>query len=279
MADEWDVDVLGLERDEYRVAAANKRSASDSHRRCRSTFKQLTVEGGAALNDCHIESIVTDWLDSLPKPNSMTESKPIVTVDDLVPLPLSILNSVPYSKSIPSSSTIPNDPLIPVPFTDPKTTPKSIPDDPPSIATEQSIPDTSAALCMVGLHSCGDLSPSMMELFVNNSRYRSLMLVSCCYHRMESLRHFPMSRRLGRMSLSFFESVETHRGSVVTNWMRLAAQETPNQWLLRHGERRRNQELNTFYRAVVQLYSIQGIGIRSIRFYSSLFHSSKLLFE
>ena len=40
-------------------------------------------------------------------------------------------------------------------------------------------------LCMVGLHCCGDLTPTMLKCFRELDCVRSLCCVSCCYHRMK----------------------------------------------------------------------------------------------
>ena len=39
-------------------------------------------------------------------------------------------------------------------------------------------------ICMVGLHCCGDLTPTMLKCFRELDCIRSLCCVSCCYHRM-----------------------------------------------------------------------------------------------
>ena len=39
-------------------------------------------------------------------------------------------------------------------------------------------------VCMVGLHCCGDLTPTMLKCFKDIDCIRSLCCVSCCYHRM-----------------------------------------------------------------------------------------------
>lgn len=40
-------------------------------------------------------------------------------------------------------------------------------------------------VCMVGLHCCGDLTPTMLKCFNDLDCIRSLCCVSCCYHRMK----------------------------------------------------------------------------------------------
>lgn len=40
-------------------------------------------------------------------------------------------------------------------------------------------------VCMIGLHCCGDLTPTMMEFFIELECVKVLCCVSCCFHRME----------------------------------------------------------------------------------------------
>lgn len=40
------------------------------------------------------------------------------------------------------------------------------------------------AICLTGLHCCGDLSPAMLHYFTRLDSIQSLCFVSCCYHRM-----------------------------------------------------------------------------------------------
>ena len=39
-------------------------------------------------------------------------------------------------------------------------------------------------VCMIGLHCCGPLTPTMIELFLHCDSVKSLVCVSCCYHSM-----------------------------------------------------------------------------------------------
>ena len=47
-----------------------------------------------------------------------------------------------------------------------------------------SVTDVLQGVCMVGLHCCGDLTPTMLRVFSHSARLRCLVCVSCCYHRM-----------------------------------------------------------------------------------------------
>ncbi|CAB4065014.1 unnamed protein product [Lepeophtheirus salmonis] len=70
--------------------------------------------------------------------------------------------------------------------------------------------------CMIGLHACGDLTPTMLKAFVYGDRFTSLAVVSCCYHKM-SMPFTPMSK--------FFRE-EIDFSSIFTPYgLRLASQE------------------------------------------------------
>ena len=174
LSERYQLKVLGLERDAYRVSAANERSQSTATE-CH--FKELNVHDSL---DSQVETVVSQW-------SSESSSSPI---------------------------------------------------------------------CMIGLHSCGDLSPSMIRLFLGNKRFRSLFLISCCYHRMDCLAsnpNFPLSECFktlegnalpGKESLPFF--------------LRLASQETPRLWIHHYREHGQRQIRSTFYRSVLQRYAANG---------------------
>lgn len=198
LSDRWDLHVLGLERDAYRVLAASQRTNTkeNTRNRCRSTFKELAVKAENSLED-QIESVIGDWFDELKAEH---ESAPL--------------------------------------------------------------------LCMIGLHSCGDLSPVMMKLFMNSQRFRALLLVSCCYHRMEWKEDladenlFPLS-----LSLKTASHVPFHQQEGIRHLFRLAAQETPNHWMQQKTDNCQLQAQHTFYRSIIQLYAAKGGSLKIIRAY------------
>jgi len=109
----------------------------------------------------------------------------------------------------------------------------------------------SAPLCMIGLHACGDLSPVMLKLLLKCEKFHSMMLVSCCYHRMQwggglTNDHFPLSSSLRQIGPFYHQKGMPYL-------FRLAAQETSNRWLL--PQRNQEQLLHTFCRAILQTYS------------------------
>ncbi|XP_041986865.1 protein RRNAD1-like isoform X2 [Aricia agestis] len=54
--------------------------------------------------------------------------------------------------------------------------------------------------CITGLHACADLSVDAMNIFLRMPRARSLVIMPCCYHRLESrdgtFKNFPVSECL-----------------------------------------------------------------------------------
>jgi len=53
------------------------------------------------------------------------------------------------------------------------------------ILKTMNIPDTEISrLALIGLHCCGDLTPSMMKLFLSCEKIKTLACVGCCYQRL-----------------------------------------------------------------------------------------------
>ena len=48
---------------------------------------------------------------------------------------------------------------------------------------------SSPSICMVGLHCCADLTPSMLHLFKQSPLIRCLLCFGCCYHNMRKIKH------------------------------------------------------------------------------------------
>lgn len=47
------------------------------------------------------------------------------------------------------------------------------------------------SMALIGLHSCGDLTNTMLSWFVKSKINTSLAVLSCCYHKMQN---FPLSK-------------------------------------------------------------------------------------
>ena len=127
----------------------------------------------------------------------------------------------------------------------------------------------SSPISMIGLHSCGDLSPSMIRLFLGNRRFRSLFLISCCYHRMDcvaSNSNFPLSECF-RNTL---EGYVLPGKETMPFLLRLASQETPRLWLHHYRVHGQRQIRSTFYRSVLQRYAVNGTSRLLFNLFSNL---------
>uniref|UniRef100_A0A0A9YK36 Methyltransferase domain-containing protein n=1 Tax=Lygus hesperus TaxID=30085 RepID=A0A0A9YK36_LYGHE len=60
-------------------------------------------------------------------------------------------------------------------------------------------PEHASRLGIVGLHTCGSLSPTCLKHFVQNPALRFIVNVGCCYHLIEN-GDFPMSDHLSRLN-------------------------------------------------------------------------------
>jgi len=105
--------------------------------------------------------------------------------------------------------------------------------------------------CMVGLHCCGDLTPQLLNIFTKSEQFASLMLVSCCYHKMcpakDGFENFPLSSELK-------SAVDKSAKPGVFNgfMLRLGAQETVRRWLdMGLGEHNKHKN-NVGFRAVLE---------------------------
>ncbi|XP_029645955.1 protein RRNAD1-like [Octopus sinensis] len=88
---------------------------------------------------------------------------------------------------------------------------------------------------LMGLHCCGDLTPTVMNIFLQLNQARILSCISCCYHKMDyninehQFTNFPMSAK-AKKSFSIQQGIN---GSSHLNVyaLRLAAQQTKSQWM------------------------------------------------
>ena len=76
-------------------------------------------------------------------------------------------------------------------------------------------------ICVVGLHCCGDLTPSILTLFTEHTlpSLTALVLIGCCYHKTDSPQWSPISTMARELMKGREDLVSTYA-------LRLAAQET-----------------------------------------------------
>ncbi|XP_003743280.1 protein RRNAD1-like [Galendromus occidentalis] len=67
--------------------------------------------------------------------------------------------------------------------------------------TKHAWEDTDINFGLIGLHTCGDLGPTMFRLFAESSQVKALVSVGCCYHKMHHL--YPLSAALSSQTLSY----------------------------------------------------------------------------
>ncbi|XP_046404501.1 uncharacterized protein LOC124169795 [Ischnura elegans] len=156
---------------------------------------------------------------------------------------------------------------------------------PESEATEsvsQSEQDFAEPVCMVSLHSCGDLSPTALRLFLELPQATRLVVMSCCFHKMktalpggsraeqgtttvedeagdgeadvdvddEVFPDFPMSSELKRV-------VGSRRSFLRRPLLRLASELTIEMWRLMTESQRCEHSLYVLGRAVFELYGMK----------------------
>ena len=87
-------------------------------------------------------------------------------------------------------------------------------------------------VCLVGLHCCGDLTPSTLQQFSSIDECKVVVCMSCCYHRLStdgtSFQHFPMSSKLKK---DYSRLAERYGTSINSLALRLACQETKSRWV------------------------------------------------
>jgi len=125
--------------------------------------------------------------------------------------------------------------------------------------------------CLVGLHCCGDLTCDLLKIFSESEKCSSLMVVSCCYHKMrykpsQALPvNFPLSTKVGSSIAKFPElhpkSSMQLDGFFNVFMLRVAAQQTIESWLgqseAEHGEHMNNLGFRACLEKVVSNLNIK----------------------
>lgn len=98
---------------------------------------------------------------------------------------------------------------------------------------------------MLGLHTCGDLTLSMLKWFCSSEKFSSILVVSCCYHKMSS---FPWSRYLNQLIKS---PLKSHFA------LRLGSQERFSKWKNQSQKEHEKHEKQFGYRTLLELFAKQ----------------------
>ncbi|KAK3790011.1 hypothetical protein RRG08_016328 [Elysia crispata] len=113
----------------------------------------------------------------------------------------------------------------------------------------------SPRVCLIGLHCCGDLSPTMLALFHQVPSVRAVCCVSCCYHKMscvsDELSSFPLSSSCKKI----YDTLKTEGLSwhISPQTLRLGAQETRSRWRQQTEEDHFDHVRHVAYRGLLEL--------------------------
>ena len=115
--------------------------------------------------------------------------------------------------------------------------------------------------CMVGLHTCGDLTVNSIRLFMQLEATRLMILVPCCYHKMalvgeNEFVNFPLSSLLCDLVTDKFYDC---RKFLTRPFLRLASQETASRWQHMSEDKHKEHSENMMARAVLQLSVHKGL--------------------
>ncbi|KAI5709454.1 hypothetical protein M8J75_000386 [Diaphorina citri] len=103
------------------------------------------------------------------------------------------------------------------------------------------------------LHTCGDLSISVIQHFFSLPLARQLIYIPCCYHKLKcldsdtSLSNFPLSQALRK--------VYKERKFLRVPFLRMAAQETAGAWRRYNPREKKEKVFQLLFRGVLQLYA------------------------
>ncbi|KAK5647208.1 hypothetical protein RI129_002100 [Pyrocoelia pectoralis] len=115
---------------------------------------------------------------------------------------------------------------------------------------------------IVGLHACADLSVTVLEIFQKLHYAKVLVIMPCCYHRMEELtittvkeefKRFPVSETLKSTYISLNAESFLRRP-----FLRLACQQTGNAWENMNEEMHELHSKHCTFRAILQEVAHEG---------------------
>lgn len=106
-------------------------------------------------------------------------------------------------------------------------------------------------ICITGLHACADLSVIMLELFTKLEMAKSLVIMPCCYHRMNQVdgnfENFPASNLVK-------ELIDLHGMRNILNvpFLRLACQNSVDGFKNLTAQQHEEHANNGLFRAILQ---------------------------
>ncbi|KAK2151013.1 hypothetical protein LSH36_379g01024 [Paralvinella palmiformis] len=113
-------------------------------------------------------------------------------------------------------------------------------------------------ICLIGLHCCGDLTPTMLKLFTQSIELKALIVLGCCYHRMTTTTAEDGMFYQFPMSVSLKQSLQKACGEgvswkITTFGLRLAAQETRSRWKSQDTTAHNYHQNNVIFRGILDL--------------------------
>uniref|UniRef100_A0A1Y1MHR6 Methyltransferase domain-containing protein n=1 Tax=Photinus pyralis TaxID=7054 RepID=A0A1Y1MHR6_PHOPY len=115
---------------------------------------------------------------------------------------------------------------------------------------------------IVGLHTCADLSVTVLEIFQKLSYAKVMVVMPCCYHRMEERTLTPEQEQFKRFPVS--ETLRSVYGSLNGEsflrrpFLRLACQQTGNAWKHMSEEMHALHSKNCAFRAILEEVAREG---------------------
>lgn len=118
-------------------------------------------------------------------------------------------------------------------------------------------PDSNVRFALIGLHACGDLTISALQLFLNMTDVQSITIMPCCYHKMQfcvggdGFENIPLSATM--RNSNDWDNV------LGRPFLRLASQQTAARWRILTAHEHDGHGRNMFRRAIVQAALLDGI--------------------
>ncbi|XP_059143011.1 probable methyltransferase-like protein 25 [Physella acuta] len=114
---------------------------------------------------------------------------------------------------------------------------------------------TSPAVCLIGLHCCGDLSTSLLTIYTSLKCVKAVCCVCCCYHKMAykngQFVHFPISQLVRSVYTETRQDYPAWQISPYT--LRVGAQQTRCSWKNQTVEQHSAHTRHVAYRGLLEL--------------------------
>lgn len=125
-----------------------------------------------------------------------------------------------------------------------------------NLLNQQSKNGQQISACLVGLHACADLSITILELFNKIENFNSLVIMPCCYHRIELnkiennreyFKYFPVSKLYNNL----FEQFDGY-SFIKRPFLRLACQQSVTNFTNMSEMEHEKHAKNCLYRSILQ---------------------------